>query len=198
MNGSRLSSRPDHSWPEMTWFVFVPPVICNNGSSEQKWETHVSYQENRHILHCLFRFKLTFWSRLVLGCCKTCAEAWTKSSSAINRVVWKRCYGDGWSGVETKFPALSCSRSFSRHCSACLSALKVWGVIENRAWAAIVRGFSKPQTTFECIYTSTFTYKVSSGLDKPSPKLLGQDKPRLEQAVGWMSRGRRFCNIYAA
>ena len=53
--------------------------------------------------------------------------------------------------------------------------------------------------TFECIYTNTFTSKVSSGLDKPSPKLLGQDKPRLEQAVGWISRaGRRFCNIYTA
>ena len=43
---------------------------------------------------------------------------------------------------------LSCSRSFSRHCSARLSAVKVWDIIENRACAAIVHGFSKPRTTF--------------------------------------------------
>lgn len=38
------------------------------------------------ILHCLFRFILIFRSRLVLGCCETCAET-RKSSSEINRVV---------------------------------------------------------------------------------------------------------------
>ena len=45
-------------------------------------------------------------------------------------------------------------------------AMKVWDIIENRACAAIVHGFSKPRTTFECIYANTFTFKVSRGLDK--------------------------------
>ena len=41
--------------------------------------------------------------------------------------------------------------SFSRHCSARHSAVEDWDIIENRACAAIVHGFSKPPTTFECI-----------------------------------------------
>ena len=65
-----------------------------------------------------------------------------------------------------------------------LSAVKVWDIIENIACAAVVHGFSKPRTTLECIYTNVFTFKVSRGLDKPIPKLLGQDKPRLELALG--------------
>ena len=87
-------------------------------------------------------------------------------------------------------------KSFSRHCNARLPAVKVWDIIENRACAAVVHGFSKPRTTFECIYTNTFTSKVSRGLDKPIPKPLGQDKPRLELALGWISREHRFCTIY--
>ena len=86
--------------------------------------------------------------------------------------------------------------SFSRHCNARLSAVKVWDIIENRACAAVVHGFSKPRTTFECIYTNTFTSKVSRGLDKPIPKPLGQDKPRLELALGWICREHRFSTIY--
>ena len=57
----------------------------------------------------LFRFKLTYRLILVLDCCEPCAETSTKISSAINRVVLKRWYGDGWGRVWTKFPALSCS-----------------------------------------------------------------------------------------
>ena len=83
------------------------------------------------------------------------------------------------------FPLCKCKQnSFSCHCNARLSAVKVWDIIENRACAAVVHGFSKPRTTFECIYTNTFTSKVSRGLDKPIPKPLGQDKPRLELALG--------------
>ena len=52
-----------------------------------------------------------------------------------------------------------------------------------QARAVIVLGFSKPRKTYGCIYTNTFTSKLSRGLDKPSPKLLRQDKPRLELAV---------------
>ena len=68
--------------------------------------------------------------------------------------------------------------------------------IENRACAAIVHSFRKPRTMFKCIYTNAFMSKVSHGLDKPSAQLLGQDKPRLELAMGWMSREGRFCTIY--
>ena len=86
--------------------------------------------------------------------------------------------------------------SFSRHCNARFPDVKVWDIIENRACAAVVQGFSKPRTTFECIYTNTFTSKVSRGLDKPIPKPLGQDKPRLELALGWICREHRFSTIY--
>ena len=96
----------------------------------------------------------------------------------------------------TKFPAVLWSSSFSRQCSARVSAMKVWYIIENRACPAIVHSFSKPRKTYECIYTNTFTSKLSRGLDKPSQKLLGQDKPRLGLAVGWISREHRFCTIY--
>ena len=45
--------------------------------------------QNRHILHYLFRFKLTFRSRLLCGdvAILLFAETSTKSSSVINRVV---------------------------------------------------------------------------------------------------------------
>ena len=45
----------------------------------------------------------------------------------------------------------------------------------NWARAAIAHGFSTPRTTFECIYTNTFTSKESCGLDNHSPKPLGQN-----------------------
>ena len=50
INGSRLSPRPDQSNDD---------VVCF-GASEQKSETTGFGQENRHILHCRFVFKLTF------------------------------------------------------------------------------------------------------------------------------------------
>ena len=46
------------------------------------------------------------------------------------------------------------------------------------------------------VYTSTFSSSVSCGSVKPNPKFLGQDKPQLELAVGWIIRERRFCTIY--
>ena len=81
INGSRLSLRPDRSNDDV--FVLVPRVIWRSGSSEQKSETIGFGKENRHILHCLFRFKLTLRSRLVLGCYETWEETSTRSSSAI-------------------------------------------------------------------------------------------------------------------
>ena len=61
---------------------------------------------------------------------------------------------------------------------------KVLDKADNKACAAIVHSFSSPWTTFEFIYTNTFTSRLSSGLDKTGQILLGQDKPRLELAVG--------------
>ena len=148
----------------MTNFVLVPSRNFQQWIEPAKSETIGLGQENCHILHSLFRFKLTFRSRFVLGCCKTFAETSTKDSSAINRVVWKRIFSYGWNGVWTKFTALSYSSSFSRHCSARLSAAKAWDIIEKKACAAVVHGFSKPQTTSGCIYTNTFTSTISRRL----------------------------------
>ena len=122
----------------------------------------------------------------------------SKSSSAISQSSKLKEMFQRWMRWRkwTKFPALLWGRSFSHQCSARLLAMKVWYVIENRACAAIVHSFSKRRKTYECIYTNTFTSKLSRGLEKPSPKLLGQDKPRLEPAVGWISREHRFCTIY--
>ena len=77
---SQLSSRPYRSNGDVVFLV--PRVIFNNGSRETGFG-----QENSHILHCHFRFKLIFQSRVVLGCCETCAETSLKSSLAIIRVV---------------------------------------------------------------------------------------------------------------
>ena len=71
--------------------------------------------------------------------------------------------------------------SFSRHCNARLSAVKVWDIIENRACAAVVQGSSKSRTTLGCIYTNTFTSKVSRGLDKPIPK----PSARISRGLSW-------------
>ena len=51
--GSQLSWRSDRSNDDVVFLV--PRVIFNNGSSEPGFG-----QENRHILQCLFRFKLLF------------------------------------------------------------------------------------------------------------------------------------------
>ena len=188
-----VGGRPVQWWRSLFW--------CERAS--QKSETTGFGQENRHILHCCFLFKLTFRSSLELGCWETCAETSSKSSSAISQLsglkmmFWRWMRWRKW----TKFPALSWSRSFSRQCSVRLSATKVWYISENRACASmcsniIVHSFSNPRKTYDCIYMNTFTSKLSRGLDKPSPKLLGQDKPRLELAVGWISREHRFCTIY--
>ena len=123
------------------------------------------------------------------------------SDQSSEWVVWKRYSSDGWELMRwslDEIPALSVQQViFPPHkWSTRLSAVKVWDIIENRAREAIVPGFSKPRTTFECIYTNPFKSKVSRGLDKPSPKLLGQDKQRLELAVGLLSRERSFCTIY--
>ena len=69
-----------------------------------------------------------------------------------------------------KFLALSRSRSFPCHGSMCLSAVKVWDIIENRECSWLL---SKLQTMFECFYKNIFTSKVSHSLDiKAQPKTL--------------------------
>ena len=183
-NGSRFSPRPDQSNDD---------VVCFGASERAKKRNDWLWSGKSPYFTLSFSFQLTFRSSLELGCWQTSAETSSKSSSAISQssvlkgVRWRK-----W----TKFPALLWSRSFSRQCSARLLAMKVWYIIENSVCAAIVHSFSKPRKTYECIYTNTFTSKLSRGLDKSSPKLLGQDKPRLELAVGWISREHRFCSIY--
>ena len=113
------------------------------------------------------------------------------SSGALHAFLFLR------ESLSAIFHFVKCKQnSFSCHCNVRLSAMKVWDIIENRACPAVVHGFSKPWTTFECIYTNTFTSKVSHGLDKPIPKPLGQDKLRLELAFGCISREHRFFTIY--
>ena len=69
INGSQLSSRPDRSNDD---------VLCFGASRNlQQWLERAKKRNDwlwsgkSHILHCLFRFKLTLRSRLVLGCCET-------------------------------------------------------------------------------------------------------------------------------
>ena len=189
-------------------------------------------RKKRCFFHCLFHFKLSLRSRLVLG---SQVINWSKK---IGKLMWKPRRKIRQRSVEWfhwDVPAISSSLHMSRICfsSGALNTFlfymnlylpfnlffhfvnvnvnkthfpatatrvsrpwRFWDIIENRACAAVVHGFSKPRTTFECIYTNTFTSKVSRGLEKPIPKPLGQDKPRLELALGWISREHRFCTIY--
>ena len=118
----------------MTQFVLVR-------ASKQKSETTGFGQENCHILHCRFLFKLTFWSSLDLGCWETCAETSSKKSLPISQSSGLKEMFRRWMRWRkwTTFPALSWSRSFSRQCSARLSAMKVWYIIENRACASMCK-----------------------------------------------------------
>ena len=90
---------------------------------------------------------------------------------------------------------LSCSRSFSRHLSARLSAVKVWDLKTEHAQQSFTASASRGQR-FSVFILTLSRPKVSRGLDKPNTKLLGQDKPRLDLAVGWISGERRFCTAY--
>ena len=126
----RLSSQPDRSNDDVVCFG----APCNLQQFRERNDWLWSGKSLYSTLSLSFQ---TFLSRLVLGSCETCAETSTKSWSAINRVGWKRCSGNGWGEVLTKFPALSRRRSISRHCSGG----------EKRAWAGIVKGFIKWRTT---------------------------------------------------
>ena len=147
-------------------------TACINGS-RLSWRPGCTF--NKH------RFKIKIGEL-------TLAEA-TQTSSPIEQDLfffWGTPHISNFTWISIHhFPLCKCKqKSFSRHCNARLSAVKVWDIIENRACAAVVHGFSKLRTTFECIYTNTFTSKVSRGLDKPIPKPLCQDKPRLELPNG--------------
>ena len=150
--------------------------------------------KKRCFFHCLFHFKLSLQSRLVLGSQvinwskkigKLYAKTPTKDSTAIRWVVSSRCARNlklaayeqdlfffwgtphisffTWISIR-HFPLCKCKQnSFSRHCNARLSAVKVWDIIENRACAAVVHGFSKPRTTFECIYSNLYEHLQVQG-----------------------------------
>ena len=150
INGSRLSPRPDQSNDD---------VVCF-GATEQKSETTGFGQENRHILHCRFLFKLTFRSSLQLGCWETCAETSSKGSSAISRSGELKEMFRGWMRWRKwmKFPAPSWSRSFSRQCSARLSAMKVWYIIENRACASMCSNRLQFQQAAENVWVHLYEH----------------------------------------
>ena len=187
--------------------------------------TGFGLQKTLFFFHCLFHFNLNclFGQDWLLGSqvinwSKKIAP--TKDSTAIRWVVSSRCprnlklaaYEQDlfffWGTRHISFLHESLSAIFhfvnvnvnKTHFPATATRVsrpwRFWDIIENRACAAVVHGFSKPRTTFECIYTNTFTSKVSRGLEKPIPKPLGQDKLRLELALGWISREHRFCTIY--
>ena len=66
---------------------------------------------------------------------------------------------------------------FPLHCSVRLSAVKVWKTEHAQQSFTASAGLGQ---CFSAVYTNTFTSKVSRGLDKPNPKLLGQDEPWVE------------------
>ena len=186
-------------------------------SKKAKWLALA--HKKRCFFHYLFHFKLFLWSRLLLG---SQVINWSKKIGRLNSdpfrgfvemspqsqacCLWAVFFFSSGAlhtflflreSLSAIFQFVKCKQnSFSCHCNVRLSAVKVWDIIENRACPAVVHGFSKPWTTFECIYTNTFTSKVSHGLDKPIPKPLGQDKLRLELAFGCISREHRFFTIY--
>ena len=141
--------------------------------------------KNRHILHYLFQInisvKITVW-----GCCDTfvCGnldEKFVSDQSSGLKEMFRRWMRWGLDEISGSLVQLLCCRSFSRHCSASLSAVKVWDIIENRACATFFHGLSIKAADNVWVH---FTSKVSRGLDKPSPKLRGQDKPRFELTTG--------------
>ena len=145
-----VGGRPVQWWRSLFW--------CERAS--QKSETTGFGQENRHILHCCFLFKLTFRSSLELGCWETCAETSSKSSSAISQLsglkmmFWRWMRWRKW----TKFPALSWSRSFSCQCSMRLSATKVWYITENRACASMCSNCSQLQQSAENVWVHLYEH----------------------------------------
>ena len=105
--------------------------------------------ENRHILHYLFRFKLTFRSRLLCGdvardtfVCGNLDEKFVSDQSSGLKEMFRRWMRWSLDEISGSLVKLLCCRSFSRHCSASLSAVKVWDIIENRACTTFFHGLS--------------------------------------------------------
>ena len=75
-------------------------------------------------------------TRLLKNLCGTLVEKFVSDQSSGLKEIFRR-----WMKWRKwmNFPALSCSRSFSRQFSARLSAVKVWYVIENRAYASMCK-----------------------------------------------------------
>ena len=79
--GSQLISwRPDRSNDDV---VFLVP----QRNFQQRLERARLRSGKSPYFTLSFRFKLIFRSRVVLGCCETCAETSPKGSSAIKRAV---------------------------------------------------------------------------------------------------------------
>ena len=161
------------------------------------------------MLHYLFRFKLTFRSRLLCGVVAillrkpwrkvrqwSIIEWFGRDVPAMDEVGFRRNFRLSCAAGHFPATAARVSRPWSLGYNWKQSMRSTLPRPQHSALASAKLQQAKSQTTFECIYKNTFTSKVSLGLDKPSPKLLGQDEPRFELATGWISRERRFFTIY--
>ena len=132
INGSRLSPRPDQSNDD---------VVCFGASERAKKRNDWLWSGKSPYFTLSFSFQINisvkFRARLLRNLCGNLVERFVSDQLVewIERDVpgWMRCRK--W----MKFPALSWSRSFSRQCSARLSAMKVWYIIENRACASMCK-----------------------------------------------------------
>ena len=67
MNGSGLSLRPDHSWPEMTWFVFVPPVILQQWLKRAKMGNTCLLSGKSSYFTLPFSFQINILVKISIG-----------------------------------------------------------------------------------------------------------------------------------
>ena len=80
----------------------VSRVICNNGSSEQK---------KRNDFTLSFSFQINISVKITAGLLRTLKTS-TKSSPAIDRVVWKRCSVNECGGFRWNFRLFRAARHF--------------------------------------------------------------------------------------
>ena len=131
----------------MLKFVLVPRVICNNRRARKNrnnwyWSGKSPYFTLSFSFQINISVKITVW-----GCCDTfvCGnldEKFVSDQSSGLKEMFRRWMRWGLDEISGSLVQLLCCRSFSRHCSASLSAVKVWDIIENRACATFFHGLS--------------------------------------------------------
>ena len=180
INDSRFSSPLDRSNGDVVCF-------CTSHDFQQWLERSKLRNDwlrsgNSHILRYFFSFKFIFRSRLLCGAvqlnlCGNLDENFVSDQSGGLKEMFQQV-----DEVEFRqyFSALSWSRSFSRHCSACLG---YEGLGYN--WIESMRSICSPlqQSRGQRLsaLTNTFTSKVSRDLDKPSPNY----SARITRGFSW-------------